>query len=364
MAHYTKNQKGKKKGVVMRTLDFTKHAKTRPLEALAFRSAACYEPALEGLVRAFVSKGFIVEREKARLGIGELVRSAIARLEAEEAGKQKWSYTKTHSIEVARFGYAMAREAAAQGMTDAICQDPKLAYAGGLIHDVGKTFIPSAILVKELGVDFGWFTAFRNANLTTAERRIMREEHVAIGTKYVRLFGAGAHIRTMLDMVGLHHVMYNGVDSGVPSYPSLIRGKDLPLHARIAKVADFISAVMPRHYRTNGYISSIDGALAYAITAAGTELDPVSIRCFITGHYDVSPKQAAALIERLAHPQGIEGITDIHAARVYAKEVVRADPEFLEAIRRKDLEKAGQCDDEMEGFARDFGLPPGAVRSN
>jgi HD-GYP domain-containing protein (c-di-GMP phosphodiesterase class II) len=348
----------------MRMLDFTKHAKTGPLEALAFRSAACYEPALEGLVRAYVSKSFISERDKAGRGIGELVRSAVMRLEAEEAGKQRWSYTKAHSIEVAEFGYAMAREAATQGMADAVCLDAKLAYAGGLIHDVGKTFIPSAILVKELGVDFGLFTAFRNAHLTLAERRIMREEHVAIGTKYVRLFGAGPHIRAMLDMVGLHHVMYNGVDSGVPSYPSLIRGKDLPLHARIAKAADFISAVMPRHYRTNGYISSVDGALAYAITAAGTELDPVSVRCFITAHYCISPERAAAMIARLAHPHGQAGVSDIHNARVYAKEVVRADPEFLDVTAMKDLEKAGQREDEMAKFASGFGLPPGAVRSN
>jgi hypothetical protein len=348
----------------MRAVDYTKHAKAGPLQALAFRSAACYEPALEGLVRAFVSKGFIDEREKAGQGIGALVRSAIARLDIEEASKRKWSYTKAHSIEVARFGYTMAVEAASEGMTDAICNDPKLAFAGGLIHDVGKTFIPTAILVKELGVDFGWFTAFRDAPLTSAERRIMREEHVAIGTKYVRLFGGGPHIRTMLDMVGLHHVMFNGENSGVPSYPSLIRGMDLPLHARIAKVADFVSAVMPRHYRTNGYISSQDSALAYAIVAAGTELDPVSVRCFITGHYEASPKQAAAIIERLAHPRGQEGVSDIHGARVYAKDVVRTDPEFLGIIQRQDLDKARQRDNEMDGFARDFGLPPGAVRSN
>ncbi|MFH0885226.1 MAG: HD domain-containing protein [Candidatus Micrarchaeota archaeon] len=348
----------------MKVLDYAKHAKAGPLEALAFRGAARYEPALEGLVRAFVSKGFIDERGKAGCGIGDLVRAAMARLEPGDSVKQRWSYTKAHSIEVAKFGYIMAKEAAARGMTDAICLDAKLAYAGGLIHDVGKTFIPTAILVKELGIDFGWFTAFRNAPLNSAERRIMREEHVAIGTRYVRLFGGGPHIRIMLDMVGLHHVMYNGIDSGVPSYPSLLKGKDLPLHARIAKAADFISAVMPRHYRTNGYISSLDDALAYAVTVAGTELDPVSVRCFITGHYDISPTQAEALIERLAHPLGQAGVSDIHGARIYTKEVVRSDPEFLDTVRKRDFEKARYLEKEMGGFARDLGLRPDTVRSN
>ncbi len=331
---------------------------------MAFRSAARYEPALEGLVRAFVSKGFIDERERAGKGIADLVRSAMNRLGEGDVARKRWQYTRTHSAEVARFGFVIAREAQEHGLAEAKGLDAALVFAGGLIHDVGKTFIPTAILVKELGIDFYLFTAFGNAQLNAAEKRIMREEHVSIGTRYVRLFGAGAHIRMMLDMVGLHHVMYNGMDSGVPSYPSLLRGVDLPFHASIAKAADFISAVMPRHYRTNGFISSIDGALAYAVTAAGTELNPAAVSCFITGHYDIGYERAKALVARLAHPMGQAGVSDIHDARLYSKDVVREDPEFKGLIAAKAARKMLAYDSEMLECARGYGLDLSSLRVN
>jgi HD-GYP domain-containing protein (c-di-GMP phosphodiesterase class II) len=348
----------------MRNVDYSKHAKTTPLAALAFRSAARYEPALEGLVRAYVSRYFIEEREQAGEGIRNLVRAGMARLNEGEGKRKNWSYTRAHSLEVARFSYVMARQAQEQGVGGSGSLDAKLVFAGGLMHDVGKTFMPRDLLARELGVDFGLFTAFRNASLSAVERRIIREEHLATGTRYVRLFGGGPHIRMMLDMVGLHHVMYNGMDSGVPSYPSLLRGMDLPLHARIAKAADFISAVMPRHYRTNGYISSLDGAVAYAITAAGTELDPVAVRCFITGFYDSDPDAVGALVDRLKHPMGQEGVSDIHNARLYARDVVLADQELRSILSRRATRREFGYDRELEACSSEYGLRLNGSRSS
>jgi hypothetical protein len=168
----------------------------------------------------------------------------------------------------------------------------------------------------------------------------------------------------MLDMVGLHHVMYNGRDSGVPSYPSLIRGRDLPFHARIAKAADFISAVMPRHYRANGGISSLDGALAYAITTAGTELDPLAVACFITGFYDSTLQEALALVGRLTHPAGQEGVSDIGKARMYAMESVYADPQFADLVSRPAAQKQRAYGLGMEECAGSCGLAPAILRAN
>ncbi len=348
----------------MRSLDFSKHAKTTPAAALAFRSAALYEPALEGLVRAYVTKFFMYERERAGEGIRSLVQAGIARLDSGSGSRKRWEYTRTHSIEVGRFSYIMACEAMAQGVEGSGGLEPSLVLAGGLMHDIGKTFMPKDLLARELGVDFGLFTAFKNARLSDAERRIIREEHLGIGTRYVRLFGGGPHIRMMLDMVGLHHVMFNGMDSGVPSYPSLLRGCDLPLHARIAKTADFISAVMPRHYRTNGFISSLDGAIAYAITAAGTELDPLTVRCFLTGFYDVSPETADAIIRRLSHPLGQEGISDIHNARLYSRDVVLADGELRGVLERKASKKEFAYGHEIRACAAEYGVRLDGARSS
>ena len=148
--------------------------------------------------------------------------------------------------------------------------------------------------------------------------------------------------------------MYDGMDSGVPSYPSMIVGKRLPLHARVGKVADFMSAVKPRHYRTNGYITSVDHSLAYAIASAGSELDPESLACFMTGFYRVGYQEAARMIKRLAHPRGHEGTDDIHAGRVYALHVVREDPEFRRVVSMPDTGKESEYSAAILRCARSF----------
>jgi HD-GYP domain-containing protein (c-di-GMP phosphodiesterase class II) len=163
----------------------------------------------------------------------------------------------------------MAREAQEHQISDVVGMDMKLAFAGGLVHDVGKTFLPLALVVKELGIGIGPFTFLKGTRLNDKEKAVIRLEHLTTGTTYVREFGGGRHIKMMLDMVGLHHVMFDGRDTGVPSYPSLMRGMDLPFHSRMAKTADLISAAMPRHYRTNGFIVTEDDSLAHAITVAG-----------------------------------------------------------------------------------------------
>jgi len=338
----------------MAMLNYRQHARPGPVEALAFRAAGTYEPALEGLTRAFISRTLIDQRSRIATGLQPLVKGAVERLSNSNSRKERWSYTKKHSFEVAHFNLVMALEARDQGMPDA--PDPKLAFAGGLIHDVGKTFLPIALIVKELGVDLFFFSAFQGARLSEAERRVLRDEHISSGTRYVRLFGGGPHIKMMLDMVGLHHVMYNGEDTAVPSYPSHIRGCDLPFHARVAKTADFISAVLPRHYRPNGWISTMDGALAYAITVAGRELDPLAIRCFMTGFYKVGPEQADGIIGRLKHPGGQAGLMDLKGARRYSKDTVCEDREFCSIVASKDMGKIQRNALEMQECIAYFGL--------
>jgi len=48
--------------------------------------------------------------------------------------------------------------------------------------------------------------------------------------------------------------------------------------ANIAKAADFLSAVQPRHYREDSFIHSLQGAMAYSLAVAGLEL--VAARMF------------------------------------------------------------------------------------
>ncbi len=358
-------------------MQFLKHreyarqpTRTGFFEALAFRAAEKSRPLLEGLTRGYVASHMSEAVAKEESGIRGLVSSAVRLLEEDSVGRSGDSYTRRHSMEVARFVYVMAREDQQNRVSGSEPPDPMLALAGGAAHDVGKLFLPTAIVDKELGVRLASFSLlgfklvlFKDRRLTDEERRVLRKEHVTAGTDFVRLFGAGEHIKMMLDMVGLHHVMYNGMDSAVPSYPSLIQGSRLPFHARMAKAADFISAVRPRHYRMNG-IKSLDDALAYAVTASGTELDPLAVCCFMTGFYDVPPDRAMAVISRLKHPLGQEGVSDLRGSRAYAMGTVLEDHEFREIIARKAVEKRAAYEKEIEGCAARFGLDPQSLRAN
>ncbi len=87
----------------MTSITYKNHARAKPLEAMAFKLASRYEPALEGLTRACVSKHILDERTKCRkYGIDAVVRAAMTRLAATNGKNDYWSYTRNHSIEVHR----------------------------------------------------------------------------------------------------------------------------------------------------------------------------------------------------------------------------------------------------------------------
>ena len=318
-------------------------------------------PIYEGLVRAFV----VGEIEKQRnrdfdSNLRGLLRASVTRLYDKEGGKDKWAYTRRHSLEVGHLSYMIAGEAISAGLEGSSSLDPKLAFAGGFIHDIGKTFLPLSLVVKELGVEFDvrfvHFCLLEGRRMTNVERSVLRNEHVAAGTRYVRLFGAGEHIRTMLDMVGLHHVMYNGEDSLSPSYPSQVRGLELPLQARIAKVADFISATLPRHYREGEWVETLDNAIAYAVAVSGRELDPLSVCCAMTGIYKVGAADAGRLIERLRYPGPQADLADFQLMRQYVREVIGKDGEFIRMASSKDRDKAGHYREQVNLCALEYGV--------
>lgn len=342
-------------------IDYSHHARAKAKEAAMFWPFSNRPPIYEGLVRMHIVR----ELEKERHGdfdanIKGLLRASASRLSAKEGGKDKWSYTRRHSLEVGFMGYLIAGEAVSNRLPEAAGLDPKLAFAGGFIHDIGKTFLPLSLVVKELGVEFDirfvHFCLLEGKRMTSVERNVLRNEHVAAGTRYVRLFGAGEHIRTMLDMVGLHHVMYNGEDSLSPSYPSQVRGMDLPFQARVAKVADFISATLPRHYREGEWVETVDHAVAYAIAVAGRELDPLAVRCVMTGIYRVSLEETGRMLQKLGYPYAQADLADFQLMRRYVSEVVGKDPDFLRMIKSKDRDKTEHYRDEINRCAQEYGI--------
>lgn len=126
--------------------------------------------------------------------------------------------------------------------------------AGALLHDLGKSFIPTEILEK-------------SSTLTQAEAAVIRE-HPARGFESIRRSSLGlwvAHIAFQ------HHERWDG--SG---YPRGLKGKEPIEFARLCAVCDVFDALTSdRPYRA---ASAHNDTLAYLGSGAGTLLDPEMVR--------------------------------------------------------------------------------------
>ncbi|MFN7991512.1 MAG: HD domain-containing protein [Candidatus Micrarchaeia archaeon] len=333
----------------MTSPQYTHHAKAGMGQMLLFDIASRYQPVYEGLVTMHISKRMIGEEKGIRdRSMKALIASSRKRLEETDHGLEKWRYTRAHSLHVANFAYIIASEARKLGLPGIERISPELAFAGGFVHDIGKTFLPLALMVKELGARISCLCLWEGRPLNSVEKKVLRDQHISAGTKFVRLFN-GEDNPVLLDMVGLHHVMFNGKGSMYPSYPANLTGIKLPLQSRIAKTADFISAVLPRHYRKNEWVHSAADSLGYAVAVSGVELDPTTVKCFMLGTHEISPEEADGLMVKLRYPGSVADISDFELMKRYVKEVVEEDPEFRAMIWRK---SPGKIDDYLQKIGR------------
>ncbi len=127
------------------------------------------------------------------------------------------TYTMNHSLNVARYAVSIAEEMnLSRGSIDSI-------RTGALLHDIGKIGIPEHILMK-------------NGKLTDEEYKTI-QSHPEIGYQMIN------HIddyrkNGVLDIVRYHHERYDGT-----GYPEGLKGRDIPLFARIVAVADAFDAM-------------------------------------------------------------------------------------------------------------------------
>jgi HD-GYP domain-containing protein (c-di-GMP phosphodiesterase class II) len=152
--------------------------------------------------------------------------------------------TRGHLDRTTAYGMALARR-----VDPELAARPELAH-GFFLHDIGKVGIPEGILSKAGSLDDG-------------EWDVMRR-HPTIGADIVTPipFLAGA-----VDIIRHHH---ERVDGG--GYPRGLKGKDIPLAARIFAVADSFDAMTSdRPYR--GAFST-ERALGEIEDASGSQFDP------------------------------------------------------------------------------------------
>jgi putative nucleotidyltransferase with HDIG domain len=175
-------------------------------------------------------------------------------------------YTRKHSIRVATYAVAIARE---MGLPERQVEDIE---CGALLHDIGKVGTDRAGILR------------KPARLTPEERERM-SEHVRAG---VEIVGKIRALRKAAEIVGTHHERLDG-----NGYPRGMAGREIPLGTKIVQIADALDAMTSdRPYRP---AMPIANAFAELRRYAGTQFDAdvlaVLERLFESGRLAVNDEE-------------------------------------------------------------------------
>lgn len=160
-------------------------------------------------------------------------------------------YTYEHSTRVANLARAIAAE------MKLLPEEIESIYMGARIHDVGKIGIKGQILLKE-------------GPLSEADWQEMKT-HPEVGAQLVSKF---PDYTSAAQLVLAHHERFDG-----RGYPNRLKGKDIPLGARIISVSDCFDAMTSRRpYR--GPLE-VERAVAEIQRNSGKQFDPACVEAML-----------------------------------------------------------------------------------
>lgn len=169
-----------------------------------------------------------------------------------EAIDAKDPFTSLHSAEVAEVAYILSLTL---GLSHA---EADLVHIAGHLHDIGKIGVPDSILKKAGPLD-------------EREWAILKR-HPDAGADILRPVEA-LESTGIVSMVRFHHERFDG-----EGYPEGLKGRDIPIGARIIALADSLSAIMQnRPYRP---ARSFDFAVGEILSCRGTQFDPAVVDAF------------------------------------------------------------------------------------
>ncbi len=170
-----------------------------------------------------------------------------------KAAEYRDEHTGQHILRVSNYCEAIGKKL---GLTD---EQLELLKYGSPLHDIGKLGIPDYILLKP-------------KKLTPEEWEIMKL-HTIIGAEILQ--GSKIKYLKAAEKIALfHHERWDGT-----GYPHGLKGKEIPLFARITAIADVFDALTTnRPYR-----KAIDIEIAFKMIKeeAGTHFDPELVKVFL-----------------------------------------------------------------------------------
>ena len=152
-------------------------------------------------------------------------------------------------VRVARYARLIAE---AMGLPPEIVERIELAST---LHDVGKIGIADDILLAD-------------GELTEAQEQVLRE-HTEIGHRLLEQ-SSSEYLKMGAEISLYHHERYDG-----RGYPKGVKGRDIPLPARIVAVAEAFDVLTSAPHRNSA--DRIAAAMSHIMARKGTEFDPVCV---------------------------------------------------------------------------------------
>ncbi len=157
---------------------------------------------------------------------------------------------------VERIGRLSAQIAAALGMPAEIVERIRLAAP---LHDIGNLAIPESILLKD--------------DALSLEELDLIKTHTTIGAGLLA-DSRSKLLRTAAEIAQYHHENWDGT-----GYSPGLSGNDIPLAARIVRIADTYDSMM--HARPFRAPWQRDESIAFITGQSGRRFDPVVVQAFL-----------------------------------------------------------------------------------
>ncbi|MBC7361666.1 MAG: HD-GYP domain-containing protein [Candidatus Aminicenantes bacterium] len=163
-------------------------------------------------------------------------------------------YTKGHSVRVMEISLLLARH---PNLESHLRENLVVFGYACLLHDIGKIVIPDYILNKPV--------------LLTEAERLMIQQHTELGFKLVEPLDLNPIIG---EVILNHHENFDGT-----GYPARLKGKEIPLTARIVRIADVFDALTSDRPYRKAY--SLEQALSI-MEKQKSQFDPELYKIFLS----------------------------------------------------------------------------------
>ncbi len=173
--------------------------------------------------------------------------------------------TSNHLSRMSYYSEVIARQLAAESDRDDEWVEYVRLFAP--LHDIGKIVTPDAILFKPGKLDA--------RELEVMKQHSVKGQEILSGLIHDLTLETMPHVETLLHIARGHHESWNG-----KGYPDGLIGEQIPLPARIIKVADVFDALTTERCYKPAW--PLEKAAAYLREAAGIQFDSRCVEIFLS----------------------------------------------------------------------------------